>query len=183
LSWDQNLRRESSKKKKKKNMFFDVFNQYRKSRLISNESDANLTQEVFTKKKFSKSTFHEKKTTSIMKRSYNSNYRRRFSYYKFCKCYFDDWSWCSRQKFLKRFLSTNIILRSFLIDVEICVRITISKRKKKFVVFLVTVISLMSSTFKSWLMRMSSNEKNFAKHFVKIIKTKILINNFIFWEI
>jgi hypothetical protein len=60
--------KESSKKKNKKRMSFEVFNQYRESRLISNESDANLIQKVFAKKELSKSTFREKKAAFVTKK-------------------------------------------------------------------------------------------------------------------
>jgi hypothetical protein len=49
-------------------MSFEVFNQYRENRLISNESDSNLTQKVSAKRELSRTTFHEKETTSVMKK-------------------------------------------------------------------------------------------------------------------
>ncbi len=49
-------------------MSFEIFNQYRESRLISNESDANLIQKVFAKKKLFKSTSHEKKAIFVAKK-------------------------------------------------------------------------------------------------------------------
>ncbi len=64
----QNLQKKSSKKKKRKRMFFEAFNQYRKSRSISNESDANLTQKVLEKREMSKSTFREKEAASVTKK-------------------------------------------------------------------------------------------------------------------
>jgi hypothetical protein len=48
-------------------MFFEAFNQYRKSRSTSNENDANLTQKVLEEREMSKSTSHEKKTTFVVK--------------------------------------------------------------------------------------------------------------------
>jgi hypothetical protein len=53
---------------KKKKMFFEIFNQYRKNRSIFDESDAKLIQKAFAKRKLSKSTFREKRTTSVTKR-------------------------------------------------------------------------------------------------------------------
>ncbi len=46
----QNLQEEISKEKKKKRMSFEAFNQYREIRLISNESDASLTQKASAKR-------------------------------------------------------------------------------------------------------------------------------------
>jgi hypothetical protein len=63
---NQNLQKESSKKKKKKRMSFETFNQYRKSRSISNESDASLIQKVLEEREMSKSTSHEKRTASVV---------------------------------------------------------------------------------------------------------------------
>jgi hypothetical protein len=63
----QNCQKKSAKKKKKK-MSFETFNQYRKSRSISNESDANLTQDVLEERELSKSTFREKETASVTKK-------------------------------------------------------------------------------------------------------------------
>jgi hypothetical protein len=64
----QNCQKESFRKKKKKKMFFEIFNQYRKSRSIFNESDADLTQEALAKRELSRSTSHERKTTSVVKK-------------------------------------------------------------------------------------------------------------------
>ncbi len=74
------------------------------------------------------------------RRSCSSDSSWRFRFYKRCKCCFVDWSLCSRQRFSKRFSSTNTTLRSFLIDMRICVRITSSRRKKEFVLCFVIVI-------------------------------------------
>ncbi len=63
----QNLQKESSRKKKKKRMSFETFNQYRKSRSISNESDANLTQEILEEREISRSTSHERRAASVVK--------------------------------------------------------------------------------------------------------------------
>jgi hypothetical protein len=49
-------------------MSFEIFNQYRKIRLISNESDANLIQEIFAKRELFESTSHEKETAFVMKK-------------------------------------------------------------------------------------------------------------------
>jgi hypothetical protein len=57
--------KENFKKKNKKKMSFEIFNQYRESRSISNESDANLIQEISAKRKLFESTTNEKKTTSV----------------------------------------------------------------------------------------------------------------------
>jgi hypothetical protein len=61
-------RKVAFKKKRKKRMFFEIFNQYRESRSISNESDANLTQKVSAKRKLLESTSHEKETASVAKK-------------------------------------------------------------------------------------------------------------------
>ncbi len=47
------------KKKKKKKMTFEIFNQYRESRSISNENDIN-----FAKRELSRSSSHQKETAS-----------------------------------------------------------------------------------------------------------------------
>jgi hypothetical protein len=49
-------------------MSFEAFNQYRKNRSTSNESDASLTQEVLEERKMSRSTSREKETTSVSKK-------------------------------------------------------------------------------------------------------------------
>ncbi len=49
-------------------MFFETFNQYRKSRSISNESDANLTQKILEEREMSRSTFREKEAASVTKK-------------------------------------------------------------------------------------------------------------------
>jgi hypothetical protein len=49
-------------------MSFEIFNQYRESRSISNESDASLIQELSVKRKLFESTSHEKETTSVAKK-------------------------------------------------------------------------------------------------------------------
>jgi hypothetical protein len=49
-------------------MSFEIFNQYRESRLISIENDANLTQKVFARRELSESTSHEREATSVMKK-------------------------------------------------------------------------------------------------------------------
>jgi hypothetical protein len=46
-------------------MSFEIFNQYRESRSISNESDANLTQEISTKRELFESTTNEKEAISV----------------------------------------------------------------------------------------------------------------------
>jgi hypothetical protein len=61
----QNCQKKSAKKKKKEKMSFEIFNQYRESRSISNESDANLTQEVSTKRELFESTTNERKAVSV----------------------------------------------------------------------------------------------------------------------
>jgi hypothetical protein len=57
--------KESFKKKNKKRMSFEIFNQYRENRSISNESDASLTQEISAKRELSESTTNEKETASV----------------------------------------------------------------------------------------------------------------------
>jgi hypothetical protein len=49
-------------------MFFEIFNQYRENRLISNENDANLTQEVSAKRKLFKSTSYKKEAVFVAKK-------------------------------------------------------------------------------------------------------------------
>jgi hypothetical protein len=56
------------KKKKKKRMSFEIFNQYRENRSISNKSDANLIQKVSAKRELFESTSHERKTASVAKK-------------------------------------------------------------------------------------------------------------------
>jgi glycyl-tRNA synthetase alpha subunit len=51
----------SFRKKRKEKMSFEIFNQYRESRSISNESDIDLA-----KKELSKSSFHQKKTAFVL---------------------------------------------------------------------------------------------------------------------
>jgi hypothetical protein len=46
-------------------MTFEIFNQYRENRSISNESDANLTQEVSAKKELFEQTSHEREAISV----------------------------------------------------------------------------------------------------------------------
>jgi hypothetical protein len=64
----QNCQKKSAKKKKKKKMSFETFNQYRKSRSISNENDAKLTQDVLEERELSRSTSREKETASVTKK-------------------------------------------------------------------------------------------------------------------
>jgi hypothetical protein len=101
------------RRKKKERISFKIFNRYWESRSILNENDANLIQKVFAKRELFESTSHERKAISVAKKSNNSNLQRRYHLYKFCKCYFVDWSLCSRRKFSKYFFSTITILRSF----------------------------------------------------------------------
>jgi hypothetical protein len=49
-------------------MFFEIFNQYRKSRSIFDQSDAELTQKVLAKRQLSKSTSREKRAASVTKK-------------------------------------------------------------------------------------------------------------------
>jgi C1A family cysteine protease len=53
------------RRKRKEKMSFEIFNQYRESRSISNESDANLTQKVSAKRELSESMSNEKEAASI----------------------------------------------------------------------------------------------------------------------
>jgi hypothetical protein len=46
-------------------MSFEIFNQYRESRSISNESDASLTQEASAERELSESMSNEKEAASI----------------------------------------------------------------------------------------------------------------------
>jgi hypothetical protein len=57
---NRKYQKDNVKKKKKKKMTFETFNQYRESRSISNESDIN-----FAKRELSRSSSHQKKTTSV----------------------------------------------------------------------------------------------------------------------
>jgi hypothetical protein len=58
----------SFQKKRKEKMFFEIFNQYRENWSISNESDANLTQEISAKRKLSESTSNERKAAFVVKK-------------------------------------------------------------------------------------------------------------------
>jgi hypothetical protein len=49
-------------------MSFEIFNQYRESRSISNENDASLTQEISAKRELFESTSHEKKAAFVAKK-------------------------------------------------------------------------------------------------------------------
>ncbi len=84
--------------------------------------------------------FARKKQRLSRRRSYNSDFRRQFDRYKRCRCCFVDWSSCSFLRFLKRFFLMSTTLQNFLIATRICVKITISKRERKFVVCFVTAI-------------------------------------------
>ncbi len=64
----QNCQKKSAKKKKKKKMSFETFNQYEKSRSISNENDASLIQNVLEERKLSRSTFREKEAAFVTKK-------------------------------------------------------------------------------------------------------------------
>jgi hypothetical protein len=56
------------KKKKKERKIFEIFNQYRENRSISNESDIELTHDNLKKRKLSRSLSHQKETNSIAKK-------------------------------------------------------------------------------------------------------------------
>ncbi len=58
----------ASRKKRKERMSFEIFNQYRKNRSISNESDASLIEEIFAKRKLFESTSHEKEAAFVAKK-------------------------------------------------------------------------------------------------------------------
>jgi hypothetical protein len=58
----------SFREKRKEKMFFEIFNQYRESRSTSNESDANLIQEVFAKRELFESTSNEKKAAFVVEK-------------------------------------------------------------------------------------------------------------------
>jgi hypothetical protein len=60
--------KKSFKKKNKERMSFEIFNQYRENRSISNESDANLTQKVSAKRELFESTTNEKETAFVAKK-------------------------------------------------------------------------------------------------------------------
>jgi hypothetical protein len=64
----QNCQKKSAKKKRKEKMSFETFNQYRESRSISNENDANLTQDVLEERKLSKSTSREREAAFVTKK-------------------------------------------------------------------------------------------------------------------
>jgi hypothetical protein len=68
FDYRQRCQEENSRKKKKKKMSFEVFNQYRKSRSILDESDAELTQEAFAKRELSKSISREERAAFVTKK-------------------------------------------------------------------------------------------------------------------
>jgi hypothetical protein len=68
FDYRQRCQEENSKKKKKKKMSFEIFNQYQKNRSILDESDAELTQKAFAKRKLSKSTSREERTAFVTKK-------------------------------------------------------------------------------------------------------------------
>jgi hypothetical protein len=68
FDYRQRCQEENFRKKRKKKMSFEVFNQYRESRSIFDESDAELTQEVFAKRELSKSTSREERTAFVTKK-------------------------------------------------------------------------------------------------------------------
>jgi predicted nucleic acid-binding Zn ribbon protein len=53
------------KEKRKEKMSFEIFNQYRESRSISNKSDASLTQEASAKRKLFESMSNEREAASV----------------------------------------------------------------------------------------------------------------------
>jgi hypothetical protein len=65
---DQNVKKKALKKNKKR-MSFEILNQYRENRSISNESDASLTQEIFAERKLFESISHEKRTIFVVKKT------------------------------------------------------------------------------------------------------------------
>jgi hypothetical protein len=64
----ESKRQKKALKKERKRTSFEIFNQYRKNRSISNESDASLTQKVFTKKELFESTSNKRKTAFVVKK-------------------------------------------------------------------------------------------------------------------
>jgi hypothetical protein len=72
--------KESSKKKNKKRMSFEIFNQYRESRSISNESVAKLIQKVSAKRELSESTTNEKETVFVAKKIAQLRFSTRISF-------------------------------------------------------------------------------------------------------
>jgi hypothetical protein len=63
----ENIKKIKLKKKRKERMSFEVFNQYRENRSISNDSDASLTQKVSAKRELFESTSHEEEAISVAK--------------------------------------------------------------------------------------------------------------------
>jgi hypothetical protein len=77
---DQNVKKKALKKKNKERMSFEVFNQYRESQSISNESDANLIQEIFAKRELFESTSHEKRTIFVVKKTMQMKFSTTISF-------------------------------------------------------------------------------------------------------
>jgi hypothetical protein len=101
---------------------------------FSTKTMQNWLKKLLRKENYRNRHLAKKEQRSSRRRSNNSDFRRRFHLYKSCRYCFVDWSLCSHQRLSKRFFSTIITLRSFLIDTRICVWIMISKRERKFVV-------------------------------------------------
>jgi hypothetical protein len=64
---NREYQKDKIKRKKEERMSFEIFNQYRENRSISNENDANLIQKVSAKRKLSKSASHEREIAHIAK--------------------------------------------------------------------------------------------------------------------
>ncbi len=132
----QRCQEENSRKKRKKKCFLKSSINIERVDQFSTKAMQNWLKKLLRKENYRNRHFAKKEQRSSRRRSNNSDSRRRFHLYKFCRCCLVDWSLCSHQRLSKRFSSTIITLRSFLIDTRICVWIMISKRKKKFVVCL-----------------------------------------------
>ncbi len=175
----QNVRKKALKKNKKR-MSFEIFNQYRKNRLISNENDANLTEEIFTKKELFESTSNKRKTAFVVKKIMRIKCSMTISSLKALQMLFHWLIIMSASKTSKTLFFDEYNITKFLDhDADLCQNYNLEK-KKKIRRLSRTAISSMNIIYEQWLIRTFSNEKSFARLFVKIIKTKILINNCIF---
>ncbi len=176
---EQKHQKEISKKKKKKRMSFEIFNEYRKSRSISNENNANLTQKTVAKRELSKSTSREKKAAFVVKKIVQIRSSTTISSLQVLQMLSRWLIIMSALETFETFLFDEYNITKFLNRYANLCQDYDLEEKEKFVVCHDIAIWLTSNTCESWLMRTSSNEKSFAKLFVKIIKTKILISSFI----
>jgi hypothetical protein len=169
--------KESSKKKNKERMSFEIFNQYRESRSISNESDASLIQKVFAERELFESTSHERRTASVVKKTMQIKSSTTISFLQILQM-LSRWliimfaSETSKTLFFDEYNITKFLDRY----ADLCQDYDLEEREK-FVVCFVTAIWLTSSTCVSLSMRTFWIEKSSARRCVKITKTRISINN------